>query len=391
MSIYYMIKFVFFFVVFHPKNNYSSRTPSSMFLQSEISKSVTSMQNTYSQKYSNQTLAKTSDHKTATTKGSSQVLPVMESSSHVTSTNKQVKVKEKVLSVNQHKNYKVKNLQLYEKHHIETHSWDYWVNFFPDSEILLNAVLLKDCRFCNTLGFMYVTLKNTFQLIPMFLKINMSRIYVLFQSKMSHIDKWSQWWLNIISVYKLSSVFHLYQLNPVDEMSPEGWMDGCVTSFSWKTFSCSRNILFWNRVKCYVEIYSMMPINLSSWLISLGFAWKQWFLLKEQVATIARGPLHKFVLCANCAHSWTSVVPIRRWNIKHWKCFIFQNMVVALSQAQCHFVLVSEECNYSSSSSSKLPIITYCSVISPLALKKELGKDMILYFQPVEAASWWGH
>lgn len=80
------------------------------------------MQNTYSQKYSNQTLAKTSDHKTATTKGSSQVLPVMESSSHVTSTNKQVKVKEKVLSVNQHKNYKVKNLQLYEKHHIETHS-----------------------------------------------------------------------------------------------------------------------------------------------------------------------------------------------------------------------------------------------------------------------------
>ncbi|XP_015676289.1 SPATS2-like protein [Protobothrops mucrosquamatus] len=75
--------------IFHPKNNYSSRTPSTMFLQSEISKSVASTQNTYSRKYSNQTPAKTSDHKTATTKGSSQVIPVTESSSHVTSTNKQ--------------------------------------------------------------------------------------------------------------------------------------------------------------------------------------------------------------------------------------------------------------------------------------------------------------
>uniref|UniRef100_A0A2D4HZG3 SPATS2-like protein n=1 Tax=Micrurus lemniscatus lemniscatus TaxID=129467 RepID=A0A2D4HZG3_MICLE len=86
--------------IFHPKNNYSSRTPSSMFLQSEISKSVTTMRNTYNQKYSNQTPAKTSDHKTAITKVSSQVLPVTESSSHVISTNKQVKAKEKVLSVN---------------------------------------------------------------------------------------------------------------------------------------------------------------------------------------------------------------------------------------------------------------------------------------------------
>ncbi|XP_070588186.1 SPATS2-like protein isoform X2 [Erythrolamprus reginae] len=75
--------------IFHPKNNYSSRTPSNMFLQSEISKSVTSRRNTYNQKYSNQTPAKTSDHKTAITKGSSQVLPVTESSSHVISTNKQ--------------------------------------------------------------------------------------------------------------------------------------------------------------------------------------------------------------------------------------------------------------------------------------------------------------
>lgn len=86
-----MIKFAFSFVVFHPKNNYSSRTSSSMLLQSEISKSVTSMRNTYNQKYSNQTPAKTSDYKTAITKGSSQVLPVTESSSHVISTNKQVK------------------------------------------------------------------------------------------------------------------------------------------------------------------------------------------------------------------------------------------------------------------------------------------------------------
>ncbi|XP_070812918.1 SPATS2-like protein [Pituophis catenifer annectens] len=75
--------------IFHPKNNYSSRTPSSMLLQSEISKSVTSMRNTYNKKYSNQTPTKTSDHKTAITKGSSQVLPVTESSSHVISTNKQ--------------------------------------------------------------------------------------------------------------------------------------------------------------------------------------------------------------------------------------------------------------------------------------------------------------
>ncbi|XP_032091791.1 SPATS2-like protein [Thamnophis elegans] len=75
--------------IFHPKNNYSSRTPSSMFLQSEISKSVTSMRNTYNQKYVNQTPAKTSEHKTAITKGSSQVLPVTESSSRVISTNKQ--------------------------------------------------------------------------------------------------------------------------------------------------------------------------------------------------------------------------------------------------------------------------------------------------------------
>uniref|UniRef100_A0A8C6Y025 Spermatosis associated serine rich 2 like n=1 Tax=Naja naja TaxID=35670 RepID=A0A8C6Y025_NAJNA len=75
--------------IFHPKNNYSSRTPSSMFLQSEISKSVTSMRNTYNPKYSNQTPAKTSDHKTAITKVSSQVLPVTQSSSHVISTNKQ--------------------------------------------------------------------------------------------------------------------------------------------------------------------------------------------------------------------------------------------------------------------------------------------------------------
>lgn len=65
------------------------------------------MRNTYNQKYSNQTLAKTSDHKAAITKGSSQVLLVTESSSHVISTNKQVKAKEKVLSVNQHKNHKI--------------------------------------------------------------------------------------------------------------------------------------------------------------------------------------------------------------------------------------------------------------------------------------------
>lgn len=147
-----MIKFAFSFVVFHPKNNYSSRTPSSMFLQSEISKSVTSMRNTHNQKYSNQTPAKTSDHKTAITKGSSQVLPVTESSSHVISTNKQVKAKEKVLSMNQHKNYKIKNLQLYEKHFIDTVKIFYQVNFFADSEI--NAVLLKDSRFCNTFEFM---------------------------------------------------------------------------------------------------------------------------------------------------------------------------------------------------------------------------------------------
>ncbi|XP_026552614.1 SPATS2-like protein isoform X1 [Pseudonaja textilis] len=75
--------------IFHPKNNYSSRTPSSMFLQSEILKSVTSTQNKCNQKYSNQIPAKTSDHKTAITKVSSQVLPVTQSSSHVISTNKQ--------------------------------------------------------------------------------------------------------------------------------------------------------------------------------------------------------------------------------------------------------------------------------------------------------------
>ncbi|XP_058043733.1 SPATS2-like protein [Ahaetulla prasina] len=75
--------------IFHPKNNYSSRTPSSVLLQSEISKSVTSMRNTYNQKYSNQTPTKSSDHKTTITKGSSQVLQVTESSSHVISTNKQ--------------------------------------------------------------------------------------------------------------------------------------------------------------------------------------------------------------------------------------------------------------------------------------------------------------
>ncbi|KAM6465479.1 SPATS2-like protein isoform 1-T2 [Liasis olivaceus] len=75
--------------IFHPKNNYSSRTPSSTFLLSQTSKSATSIQSTYNQKYSSQIPAKTSDHKTAITKGSSQVIPVTESSSHVISTNKQ--------------------------------------------------------------------------------------------------------------------------------------------------------------------------------------------------------------------------------------------------------------------------------------------------------------
>ncbi|XP_044287780.1 SPATS2-like protein isoform X2 [Varanus komodoensis] len=73
----------------HPKNNYSSRTPSSTLLQSAALHTATSIQSTYIQK-SSRTRAKTPDGKAAMAKNSNQdTASTTESSPQIISTNKQ--------------------------------------------------------------------------------------------------------------------------------------------------------------------------------------------------------------------------------------------------------------------------------------------------------------
>ncbi|XP_020650956.3 SPATS2-like protein isoform X2 [Pogona vitticeps] len=74
----------------HPKNNYSSRTPSSTLLQSARLHVATNVQNTPGRKSSSRTRAKTPDDKGATAKASSQAASsTTESSPQIPSTNKQ--------------------------------------------------------------------------------------------------------------------------------------------------------------------------------------------------------------------------------------------------------------------------------------------------------------
>ncbi|KAH0621627.1 hypothetical protein JD844_023149, partial [Phrynosoma platyrhinos] len=74
----------------HPKNNYSSRTPSNTLLQSATLHTATSLQSAYIRKSSSRARAKTPDGKAVIARGLSQAIPnATESSPQIISTNKQ--------------------------------------------------------------------------------------------------------------------------------------------------------------------------------------------------------------------------------------------------------------------------------------------------------------